>query len=882
MFAQKRNARKTQGNTKTSSLPAALWLFACLAFISACGSPASQAANPARTVASVSAVNFGQQQVGTTSSPVLIRLTCSGSKQVNINSIDINGPFGYSGPSLPAKLVCGSVLDLYVTFSPNSVGTVGPNYFTISSNAGNSPQSIPLSGEGTGDTQSASLSVSPTALSFGSQTIGTTSASQPVTLSNTGSTSVTLSSATITGPFLLSGWAGNTTLPAGQSLALQVAFNPATEGNLTGTLSITSNAPSSPNVVSLSGTGTVSSAPLASVSPTSLNFGTQTVGTPSSPQTVTVANAGTADLAISGISITPSVFTISGPAAPVTVAPSQSVSYGVTFTPTASQSYSGQLSFTSNSSGSPHVVSLSGTGATESTSLTVSPASLSFGNQNVNTTSTAQAVTVNNAGAGSVTISGLSITGPFAFTGWSGSTTLLSGQSLALQVTFKPLSEGSFTGTLTITSNAPSSPDKVSVSGSGTTASLGNALCGLLDTGLIQVPLDYISLAPPALGQSIVDAAFGCRITRLSNSAAQFGVDVHHEYSSMSPFNSNNTRILLLTNQGAFYVVDSNGNIIVAPGSLGVSGLNEPRWSMTDPNVFYYHQSNQMKKRNLSDGTTTAVRTFTQYSAINFGGGESDISEDGDHMVIVGDNRFVHVYRISTNTLGPALDLAGNSFDNFDMTANNNVLGNYGSSGTGRFRGIELFDKNMNFLRQVLPYGGHADRGRDINGDEILVITNNNDTSPLAGCAPGMIKVRLSDSQETCLVSFQKATPSGGAWWNTSPHVSVNNSGGHPWALISITDTTRPGTANPNGELPADWATRWGAYYNELFLVKLDGTQAVRLAHHRSRPFPLGGTNYWKIPRAAISRDGSYVLFDSDFALGGSSNYADVYLITGK
>lgn len=77
--------------------------------------------------------------------------------------------------------------------------------------------------------------------------------------------------------------------------------------------------------------------------------------------------------------------------------------------------------------------------------------------------------------------------------------------------------------------------------------------------------------------------------------------------------------------------------------------------------------------------------------------------------------------------------------------------------------------------------------------------------------------------------------------------------------------------------LEPDWSSAWRHFYEEVVLVKIDGSVVVRLAHHRSR----SAEYYWAQSGAAISRDGHYVIFDSnmDLAKTGLNNYSDVYLI---
>lgn len=378
------------------------------------------------------------------------------------------------------------------------------------------------------------------------------------------------------------------------------------------------------------------------------------------------------------------------------------------------------------------------------------------------------------------------------------------------------------------------------------------------------LPKNYTDFSPPAIGGVFRDSAYGTSITRLSDGAKQLNDAVHHEYATMSPFNADNSRILLITDKDGFMVVDLSGKIIAGTPEVNLGGRTEPRWSLHDPNIFYFHADNRLMTFEVVTRQKKVVQTFSQFKSITFGGGEGDLSEDGDHLMIMGDESQVGVYSLSKNQLSPTLKMKGREFDYFDLTPNNNVVVRWGATGKEQFQGLELFDGQMKFMRQIVPFGAHADRARDLNGDEILVMLASNDPAPAKGCENnGIEKIRLSDSRKTCLLPLN---------WNCEIHVSTN--GRNPWALISTTDN-RTGTANPPGQLFPDWKSRWLNGYNELILVKLDGSVVRHLAHHRSRSLD----NYWHTPRAAINRDGSYAVFDSNFGLQPLPNYTDVYLV---
>ena len=376
------------------------------------------------------------------------------------------------------------------------------------------------------------------------------------------------------------------------------------------------------------------------------------------------------------------------------------------------------------------------------------------------------------------------------------------------------------------------------------------------------VPSNYYAFQPPGVGGTYTDADFGTSIKRISNALGTPNKDqggnltfITDEYSTMTPFNRDNSRILLV-HQSYFALYDGSGNLLKSL-PLEIHAQSEPRWSRSDANVLYYNSGNQLKRYNVSTGATSAVHTFSEYSSIT-GKGESDICFDGNHFVFAGDNRYVFVYEISTDSKGPVFDTGGRGFDSLYITPDDNVSITWLEDGTGRYTGIELFSRDMNFLRQLTRSGGHMDYTRDSNGDEVLIWTNSNDPSPI--CDNGIVKVRLSDGSQTCLLSLD---------WSLAVHVSAPDSGG--WAFV---ETYAP--SDPDFQSAA-----WKPYTNEIVKVKLDGGQVVRLAHHRSRPF----NSYNWTPRVSVSRDGSRLIYSSDYGLqeilGYPSEYSDVYLITG-
>ena len=381
-------------------------------------------------------------------------------------------------------------------------------------------------------------------------------------------------------------------------------------------------------------------------------------------------------------------------------------------------------------------------------------------------------------------------------------------------------------------------------------------------------PLNPSSAAAGAgasAGSEPVTATMACGWTAVSNvpwiaiASGASGGDlawITDEYSTMTPFNSDNSNILLV-HQSYFGLYDGSGSYI-RDLPLEIDSSAEPRWSRSDNHTIYYIHNNQLKTYDISSGAMGVVHTFSEYSVIG-GFGESDISLDGDHFVLAGNNEFVFVYRISTDTKFRVFDAGSQPFDSLYITPGNNVIVTWYAVGTARYTGQELFDIDMNFLRQVGGADGHKALTTDANGDEVLIWTNSGDPNPIANCNNGIVKIRLADASQTCLLQLD---------WSLAVNISGPDNSGFVYV-----DTYAPGNPAPPGG--------WAPYTNELLQVKLDGSQALRLAHHRSRPNPANNYN-WE-PRISTSRDGSRVVYNSDYDLqaidGYADQYSDVYLI---
>jgi len=306
--------------------------------------------------------------------------------------------------------------------------------------------------------------LSASSVTFGSETVGMASAAKSVTLTNKGNIALTIASVGITGTdsadFVASKCPASIA-PSG-TCVISVTFKPTATGTRTATLSITDSAPSKVQKASLTGAGV---SPAITLSPTSLTFPAQVVYTTSAPKVVTLKNAGLGVANIKSIAVT-------GPfsqkhSCGTAVNPGGGCTISVTFEPKAMGGLTGSLTVTDNASNSPQKVTLTGTG----TYVKLAPTSINFGNQPEGSKSLAKQITLTNAGATAVTITSIAITGTdagdFAQTHTCG-TSVASGGSCFIKVTFTPSTTGARTAQVSISDNGGGTPQKVNLTGTGT------------------------------------------------------------------------------------------------------------------------------------------------------------------------------------------------------------------------------------------------------------------------------------------------------------------------------------------------------------------------------------------------------------------------------
>lgn len=328
-------------------------------------------------------VNFGNETVGISSAPISVVLTDSSRSSAEIVGISTSSKvFLSAAPAMPVYLRRGQSLTASVEFLPFTA-TSYRGYLTFLRKNGSSI-TVALSGTGIAAQAAVSpqLTLSASAENFGSVPVGSVS-TQSVLLTNPSSVALTISQIAAAGAGVSPGGiAAPMNLSAGQSTILSIGFAPTAAGAVSGSVSIASNAPSSPAMISVTGTGVQ---PQLAVSPLSVSFGSVNVGS-SSVQTISVTNSGGANVTISQAASSGAGYSLTGPAVPFTLGPGNTASLSVQFAPQTGGSVSGSVMLASNAPGSPVTIALSGTGVaqvTHSVSLTWSPSSSSVAGYNV-------------------------------------------------------------------------------------------------------------------------------------------------------------------------------------------------------------------------------------------------------------------------------------------------------------------------------------------------------------------------------------------------------------------------------------------------------------------------------------------------------------------
>jgi hypothetical protein len=406
---------------------------------------------------------FGTQVVNTSSAGQKITVNNSGFVDITVNSVAASGGFSKTDNCTGVTLKAGQSCTITASFVPVVTGALSGT-ITINDTSTGAPHTVPMTG-------TAQLAVSMSAnLSFPATNVGTSSATQNMTLSNNQSQALSFTFTT-SGDYSAVG-SGST--PCNGSLAAKakctfgVTFTPTYSGQIKGALTVSHNAAGSPASGGLTGTGQNGPAVPLTFSPSNLNFGNVVISS-SISKTLTIKNVSAATVTLTNITGSGYFTASAGGTSPCSGAllSGKTCTASVTYKPLVAGSNIGGITILDNASVGTQVENAAGTGIL---AVTVSPTTLSFGTVAVGAKSAVQVVTVTNYLTTAVPLTSVVASGDFIATTGGGvpcGANIPANGICTLGVEFSPTIAGAISGDLTVTDATASSPQVVALSGTG-------------------------------------------------------------------------------------------------------------------------------------------------------------------------------------------------------------------------------------------------------------------------------------------------------------------------------------------------------------------------------------------------------------------------------
>jgi phospholipase C len=416
---------------------------------------------------------------------------------------------------------------------------------------------------------------SPTSIFFGDQLPGTNSSAHPVLLRNNQSGNLTITSLATSGDFAETDNCPRSPNPVspGASCTINVTFAPTTTRGRTGMITINDGAPTTPQRLYLSGNGAA-----AVLSPTSLVFGNQALGSNSMAQAVTLTNTQSTPVTISNIA-TAGDFSQTNNCGS-TLGAGLFCTLNVIFTPTSAGTRSGTLTVTDSAGNSPQITMLTGAGVS---AVTLNPSSMTFNNQALNTNSAPAAALLTNNQAVNLNISSIVTSGDFAQSN-NCPAVLIPQANCTIQITFRPTATGSRTGAVTVSDDAPGTPQKVSLAGVGVTSTTVVGPCPLSSAS------PSVTICSPGSGLAVDSPVRVIAGTKDSNTITQLQIQVDGGTPIYTVLNSatldTGVSLPLGTHQITVAATDSTATVFNSTTSVNVVAITPTcPLSTTNPSV---------------------------------------------------------------------------------------------------------------------------------------------------------------------------------------------------------------------------------------------------------------------------------------------------------
>jgi hypothetical protein len=371
------------------------------------------------------------------------------------------------------------------------------------------------------------------------------------------------------------------------------------------------------------------------------------------------------------------------------------------------------------------------------------------------------------------------------------------------------------------------------------------------------VPATAEPRALPPKGQPFRDSAHGTCVVRVTDHDKEAPVGyARNDYSRRQPFNADDSRLIVVAQDGRWHLYDANtyAHLEVL---AGLSGAAEPYWDPVDPGLLYYLPRDgvgmKMLERDVRSGSTRTVADFADRLKARWPKaqalwtkGEGSPSADGRYWCfMIDDTAWQGVGLITwdkqTDTILGWRDLNGDRPDHVSMSPSGSYCVVSGDS-----KGTTAFSRDLSQSRLLRKGTEHSDIALDAAGNDVYVSVDYD-----ANGGPVFMTNLRSGERTDLFPTYLDGT-------TMALHFSGKSFRKPGWVLVSSYAESPPRSA---GRAP--WP------HGRVFALELRKDPTVlALVHHRSRY-----KDYWTAPVAAVNRDFSRVLFNSNW---GAENPLDV------
>ena len=408
------------------------------------------------------------QAVGTASVAQTISVTNTGNAPLLVSGIAVashNAPTGVTtvvtdftaaGTCTGAVLAPGATCSLSVTFAPSATG-LRSSTLTLYANVAGGQATLALSGSATAPS---AVELTPTSLAFPATTLAAHSPAQNLVLSNTGGAPITIAAVALTGAdFQLTANTCGVTLAPATSCAFSVVFAPAATGARSATLTVTDDLGTQTATL----TGTAQTPPTDALSATALTFPATEVTGSGFPQQLILTNSGDLALTLITAAVAGPDFTVTN-ACGNSLAPHSACALAVSFVPHTVGPVSSTLTVSDVFRN--QTIALSGTGIAPPGVSLLPAGTITYPATGVGQASSPKVFTLTNNGGLPLILQSVTLTGDYALApGSTCGVSLAPSTACTLAVAFTPTATGPRTGSIAIVSNAPNSPESVSLTG---------------------------------------------------------------------------------------------------------------------------------------------------------------------------------------------------------------------------------------------------------------------------------------------------------------------------------------------------------------------------------------------------------------------------------